>query len=102
MMMISFYVPPEHAEKVKLALFEAGAGKIGNYEHCSFEYSGVGQFKPLEGSQPFLGQTGKLEKVSELKVEIVFEDSILDQVIYVLKKHHPYETPAYFITKSVG
>jgi len=102
MMMISFYVPPEHAEKVKLALFEVGAGKIGNYEHCAFEFLGTGQFRPLKGSEPFLGKIGKLEKVQELKVEIVFEDTFLENVVRALKAHHPYETPAYFVTKFVG
>jgi structural toxin protein (hemagglutinin/hemolysin) RtxA len=100
MMMISFYVPKEHAEVVKSAMFSAGAGKIGNYDLCSFEYEGEGQFRPLEGSRPFLGNPNQIEKVRELKVEMVFEDHLLNEVVSALKKAHPYETPAFFVTKS--
>ena len=57
---IAFYVPGSHAEKVKESMFNAGAGKIGNYEKCSFEYSGLGQFKPLPGATPFIGSEGEL------------------------------------------
>ena len=94
---IAFYVPTEYAEKVKKAMFSAGAGKMGNYEDCSFEFSGIGQFRPLAGSQPFIGSQGALEKVEELKVEMVCEEKYLKAAIGALKSSHPYETPAYYV-----
>lgn len=98
---IAFYVPNEHAEKVKEAMFNAGAGKIGNYAKCSFEYSGLGQFETLPGGQPFIGEVGKLEVVPELKIEMVCDDQYIEEVIGALKKTHPYETPAYYVIKTV-
>lgn len=102
MIHIAFYVPLDAAEKVKLAMFNAGAGKIGNYEHCSFETKGVGQFRALPGANPALGKIDQLEKVEELKVEMVCEDQLLDAVIQALKATHPYETPAYYAMKVIG
>ena len=99
---LAFYVPENEAEKVKEALFLAGAGKIGNYRRCSFEYKGIGQFEPLEGSQPFIGKTNKLEKVSEVKVEMVCEKQFLTAAIAALKAAHPYETPAYYVIETVS
>ncbi len=92
---ISFFVPTENCEEVKNALFGVGAGRIGNYDCCSFETQGVGQFRPLSGSKPYLGSQDSLEKVVEIKVEMVCADSLLEQAIKVLKESHPYETPAY-------
>ena len=98
---ISFFVPDDHAEVVKLAMFQAGAGRIGHYEHCSFETSGIGQFKAMEGAKPYLGSVGELFKVNELKVEMVCEEKKLIGAIEAMKKNHPYETPAYDIIKLV-
>ena len=78
MLSIQFYVPESHLEPVKNALFAAGAGKIGNYDCCAWQTKGEGQFRALEGSQPFLGQKGQIEKVSEWKVEMVFAETIED------------------------
>jgi structural hemagglutinin/hemolysin toxin protein RtxA len=100
MMMLSFYVPEDKVEGVKEALFSVGAGKIGHYDCCSFEYLGTGQFRPLSGSHPYLGRENQIERVRELKVEMVFEDDLLDKVVSTLKMAHPYETPAFFVTKS--
>jgi hypothetical protein len=80
-------------------MFAAGAGKIGNYDSCAWQTEGLGQFRPLEGSQAYIGKTGQLEKIKEWKVEMVCENSILDSVIEALKKAHPYQTPAYVITR---
>lgn len=96
---ICFFVPDDHKEKVKTAMFSAGAGKIGNYDACSFETSGTGQFRALPGSQPFLGEQNKIEKVSEYKVEMVCDGKFISDVISALKKSHPYETPAYEVFK---
>jgi hypothetical protein len=92
---IIFFVPPEHVSVVRNAMFLAGAGRVGNYECCSFETLGLGQFKPLEGSSAFLGKVGELEKLEELKVEMVCEKKFIHLVIKAMKESHPYETVAY-------
>ncbi len=99
---ISFYVPETHAEEVKEGMFTAGAGKIGTYDRCSFEIRGTGQFRPLPGSSPFLGTTGEVERVVELKIEMVCEEYALAATIAALKQHHPYETPAYFVIEALN
>ena len=101
MIHLIFYVPLTHAEKVKEAVFQAGAGRIGDYEHCCWEVRGKGQFRPLKGASPYIGQTEVLEKVEELKVELVCQDHLLDLVIQALKSAHPYETPAYIALKGL-
>jgi hypothetical protein len=98
---ISFYVPESHAEEVKQGMFAAGAGTIGNYDRCSFEIRGVGQFRPLTGSSPFLGTPGDLERVSELKIEMVCEKNALTASIAALRQLHPYETPAYCVIEAL-
>ncbi len=92
---IAFFVPLTHSELVKTAMFEAGGGKIGNYDSCSFETLGTGQFRPLTGSNPFLGQKNLIEKVPELKVEMVVKNELISAVISAMKKTHPYEEVAY-------
>ena len=99
---IAFYVPEDHAEKVKESMFAAGAGRLGNYEKCSFEYKGFGQFKPLPGARPFIGSEGELETVSEIKIEMVCLKENLQEAIAALKRTHPYETPAYYVIETVG
>ena len=97
MLKLIFYVPESHMEPVKQAVFLAGAGKIGHYEHCCWQTAGLGQFKPLENSQPFLGQRDVLEKVPEYKIEMVCNEKYLSNVIKALKDSHPYEEPAFDI-----
>jgi structural hemagglutinin/hemolysin toxin protein RtxA len=96
---LCFYVPISHINSVKEAVFNAGAGTIGNYSHCSWEVLGEGQFMPLSGSEPFIGETNKVEKVSEYKVEMICTSDCIHEVIIALKKAHPYETPAYEVWK---
>lgn len=96
---IAFYVPKNHAEQVKEKMFEAGAGKIGNYDCCSFESLGTGQFRPLPGSRPFLGSQDVVEQVEELKVEMMCEKEFLQGALSALKQSHPYETPAYYVVE---
>ena len=98
---INFFVPENAAEVVKAAMFAVGAGKIGNYEQCSFETFGTGQFKPLLGAKPFIGTIGEVLKVKELKVEIVCDDHCLKNVILAMKAYHPYEMPAYDIIQLI-
>ncbi|MCK7552662.1 MULTISPECIES: YqfO family protein [Marinobacter] len=92
---ICYFVPESHLEETKSALFGAGAGRIGDYDCCAWQSLGQGQFRPLAGSQPFIGQQGQVEKVSEYKVELVCEDSVIRQAIEAFKQAHPYEEPAY-------
>ena len=92
---IVFYVPKEDAEKVKTAIFDAGAGKIGNYDCCCWQTAGTGQFRGNEESNPQLGEKLKIKQVEEYKVELVCEKNCIEKVIKTLVEAHPYETPAY-------
>lgn len=92
---LTVFIPNDDLETVKTALFDAGAGVVGNYSHCCWQVSGLGQFKPLAGSTPHIGQQDSLEQVNEWRVEMVVADKHLEAVIQALKKAHPYETPAY-------
>jgi len=92
---LSFFVPTSHVEDVKSAVFAAGGGRIGAYDHCAWQVSGLGQFRPLDGSQPFIGEAGQVEQVEEWKVELVVADELIRAVVAALKQSHPYETPAY-------
>ncbi len=91
---IIFFVPVGSADKVKQALFSTGAGRIGNYENCSFETLGTGQFRPVGSASPTIGKIDKLEKVEELKVEMICEDNIIESALTALRSAHPYEEPA--------
>ncbi|GAA3911613.1 YqfO family protein [Litoribacillus peritrichatus] len=92
---IAVFIPESHLDEVKQALFDAGAGRIGNYDQCCWQVKGQGQFRALEGSDPFLGQCGELEQVEEYKVELVCEDALLIAALTAMKEAHPYEEPAY-------
>ncbi|GGC84480.1 Nif3-like dinuclear metal center hexameric protein [Halopseudomonas salina] len=92
---LCFYVPESHLEAVKLAVFGAGAGHIGNYEHCCWQTGGTGQFRPMPGSQPFIGESGALERVEEFRVEMVCADKSIQTAIAALRQAHPYEEPAF-------
>ena len=92
---LGFYVPESHLEVVKAACFNAGAGRIGDYDSCCWEVEGSGQFRPLAGSQPFLGEPGRVERVAEYRVEMVCESHCVQAVISALKQAHPYEEPAW-------
>jgi len=96
---ICFYVPASHLEAVKDALFTAGAGRIGNYDRCSWQCLGEGQFRPLAGSEPALGQQNVVANVAEYKVELVCSDEHIDAAIAALRNHHPYEEPAFDVLK---
>jgi len=96
---ICLFVPPENTETVKQALFDAGAGRIGDYDQCCWQSAGTGQFRPLEGSQPYIGKQNTLETVDEFKVELVCDEAHIEAAIKALKNTHPYETPAYEVYK---
>lgn len=92
---LTIFIPDSHLESVKKALFEAGAGKIGNYACCSWQVLGQGQFMPLAGNNAFIGQTDVLETLAEWRVEMVVAADNVTAVLAALKQSHPYETPAY-------
>lgn len=97
MYQLIFYVPESHLEIVKSALFNAGAGRIGDYEHCAWQTLGSGQFRPLSSSTPFIGSIDQLESLEEYKVEMVCEAGAIKQVLQALLISHPYQTPAYSV-----
>ncbi|ROM72342.1 NGG1p interacting factor NIF3 [Pseudomonas brassicacearum] len=92
---LCFFVPASHVDVVKSAVFAAGGGRVGDYDHCAWQVLGLGQFRPLDGSQPFIGEAGQVEQVEEWKVELVVADELIRGVVDALKQSHPYETPAY-------
>ncbi|MEE9350952.1 MAG: NGG1p interacting factor NIF3 [Thiotrichaceae bacterium] len=97
MYQLVIYIPQSHCEVVKLAMFEAGAGRYKNYEQCSWQVKGQGQFKPLEGSSPFIGNQNVLETVEEYRVEMICEKQVVKGVIKAMLAAHPYEEPAYLV-----
>lgn len=82
-------------------MFNAGGGRIGHYDRCCWQTRGLGQFRPLEGSDPFLGTVGETEMVEEWKVEMVCADDRLTAVVAALRAAHPYETPAFLVTATL-
>ena len=91
------FAPSKNAAEVRDALFDAGAGAIGNYNECSFNLEGKGTFKPLEGSDPFTGKIGERHLEEEVRIEVIFPEYFQHQLINSLKKAHPYEEVAYDI-----
>jgi len=89
------FVPVEQAENVRTALFEAGAGHIGNYDSCSYNLKGEGTFRGGENTNPFVGESGKIHTEQEIRLETILPAYIKDKVVNALKKAHPYEEVAY-------
>lgn len=94
---VSVFVPEDSTENLKKAMGDAGGGVIGNYSHCSFEMSGTGNFTPLKGANPSLGEIGKIEQVDEVRLEVLTRKSDLGSVIDAMIDSHPYEEVAYDI-----
>ena len=92
-------VPVGDAERVRAALAEAGAGRIGDYEHASFSVRGEGRFRPTEGAQPTIGEVGRAEVVEEERVEVVLPRALRRRVVDALLAAHPYEEPAYDVVE---
>ena len=92
---LNFFVPSQNKEEVKNALFKIGVGKYENYDKCSFETQGIGQFRPIDEANPFLGQLDTVELVKEYKVEMICSDELIKEAVKVLKEAHPYEEVAY-------
>jgi hypothetical protein len=89
------FVPPEALEVVREALFAAGAGRIGDYERCSWYTEGTGTFLGGAGTDPTIGERGREERVRELRLETVYPDECHGEVIAALRGAHPYEEPAF-------
>jgi len=89
------FVPPEALDAVRDALFAAGAGRIGDYERCSWYAEGTGTFRALPGAAQTVGAIGREERITELRLETVFPEEAQADVIAALRASHPYEEPAY-------
>lgn len=92
---LCFYVPESHLEFVKDSLFDAGAGRYKDYDRCSWQVVGDGQFRPLKGSRPFIGNINELKTIPEFRVEMVISSDKIEEIIQILLDAHPYEKPAY-------
>lgn len=91
------FCPPEQAQEVRQALFDAGAGHIGNYDSCSYNVSGSGTFRAGEGANPFVGNIGELHREEEVRIETIFPAWLMKKVTKALIETHPYEEVAYDI-----
>jgi dinuclear metal center YbgI/SA1388 family protein len=91
------FIPKLHVQRVREAIFEAGAGTIGNYDSCSFNAEGYGSFRANENAKPFVGETDKIHYEEEVKIEVILPDYLSDKVLISMIKAHPYEEPAYDI-----
>jgi hypothetical protein len=89
------FVPREALDAVRDALFAAGAGRIGDYERCSWYTAGTGTFLGGEGTSPTVGERGREERVAELRLETVFPEELQGEVVAALREAHPYEEPAF-------
>jgi len=89
------YVPVTHADSLREAICHAGAGQIGHYSECTFSTSGTGTFRPEEGTSPYIGSTGELERVPEVRLETIVPRPALHRVLQAMLTHHPYEEVAY-------
>ena len=92
---LAVFVPADALDAVRDALFAAGAGRIGDYERCSWYTEGTGTFRALPGASPTVGAVGEEEHVPELRLETVFPAERRDEVIAALRAAHPYEEPAF-------
>jgi structural toxin protein (hemagglutinin/hemolysin) RtxA len=94
---IVVYVPEDHIEDMKSALFEAGAGQLGHYRHCAWQCLGQGQFLPDQQANPSIGKHETLTYVNEYRLEVLCQKSLYKNVISALKMAHPYEEPAFLV-----
>lgn len=94
---IIIYVPLLDAPKIRDVLTKAGAGKLGNYDGCSFSSRGIGRFRPLKGANPAIGAVGKPQEVAEERIEVmadVASEKDVKRIIAAIREAHPYEEPA--------
>jgi len=91
------YVPILNLSEVQASIHASGAGKIGNYDYCSFRVNGTGTFRPMHGANPVIGEVGKVEELEEVKLEVMCKNQQLNEVLKATIKAHPYEEVAYEI-----
>lgn len=96
------YVPESHAQTIMDVLGDMGAGSIGNYSHCTFSTKGIGTFLPKQSANPFIGITGELERIDEIKIETVVKEEYLLRTVSEVIKNHPYEEVAYDIFELIN
>ncbi len=89
------FCPEKNADVLRNALFEAGAGKISNYDECSFNTSGIGSFRAGEGTKPFIGEQGKRHMENEVRIETIYPQHLESKLLNALFRAHPYEEVAY-------
>jgi len=89
------FVPSTDAEKLKNALFSIGCGVQGNYDSCGYTLRGQGQFRPLEGSNPYIGTENQVEHVEEERIEMIYPAGLQRAVVQAVYENHPYEEPAF-------
>ena len=99
---LTVYVPAGGEEKLLAGLHEAGAGHIGNYDHCSFKLTGEGTFRPNEMANPLMGQNGEDEKIQEVRIEVVVPIYQKSNVLRAMRNSHPYEEVAYYLSTLVN
>lgn len=99
---IAVFCPLSHVEQVKKAMFDSGAGEIGNYDNCSFQSEGVGSFRPLEKSDPFKGKKGSLHQEKEVKIEVIVSNWKTNSIVSSMLNAHPYEEVAYDVVSLVN
>lgn len=92
-------VPEDEADKLREAIGNAGGGKVGNYNHCSFSVKGTGRFLPVDGANPTIGQVGRVEEVAEERIEITCDSECVKAVVEAIRETHSYEEPAIDIYK---
>lgn len=97
---IVVFVPLTDAERICEVL--AGAGRIGNYDNCTFSVKGVGRFRPLPGARPVIGEVGKLEEVEEERMETVVSAEELEDAVFQVRRAHPYEEPVIEVYELVS
>lgn len=95
---LTTYVPQVNTDDILEALFDVGAGNIGEYENCSFQHNGIGTFKPSSKANPHIGESGKLESVQENKIEVIVPEHLTSKVLKALFTSHPYEEVAYYLS----
>lgn len=95
---LTVLVPIENKTELLEALYSAGAGKIGNYDHCSFQLKGEGTFRPNEHSNPTIGKKGQDEKVNEMRIEVILSSGRRNAILTAMKQAHPYEEVAYYLS----
>lgn len=97
-----FFIPTEHCEIVKEAIFATGAGTLGGYANCAWQTLGTGQFTPGDSTNPHIGSINQAETVAEYRVEILCSEQNIEAAVAALLQHHPYEKPAFEVYQPMS